>query len=115
MPDASGMTYLWNFGDGSPLSTAVNPTHRYATAGPFNVNLSVRSTAVLNGGLIGCMHDTIIAIKTIHPQPKTDFTFSKPSICILDNVTLTDNTDYKDGVSNIWNWNMGDGDRKSVV
>lgn len=114
MPDGSGMTYVWNFGDGSPLNTGVNPSHWFANEGPFNVNLSVASTAVLNGGAIGCTHDTTIAITTIHPQPKTDFTFDKPTVCAGDNVTITDNTDYKDGVANLWSWDLGDGTTRSI-
>jgi len=112
MPDGSGMTYLWNFDE--PLSptntsTSVNPTHWYSGTGPYDVSLTVSSLAILNGGAVGCTHDTIIQINTIHPQPKADFTYNKPSVCIGDNVTITDNTDGKDGIVNQWNWNMGDG------
>jgi PKD repeat protein len=31
----------WNFGDGSPVSTAQNPTHTYDTAGTYTVSLKV--------------------------------------------------------------------------
>jgi len=34
-------TYSWNFGDGSPVSTAAQPTHTFATAGHFTVTLEV--------------------------------------------------------------------------
>ncbi len=34
-------SYLWDFGDGSPTSTAVNPVHTYTTAGNFIVTLKV--------------------------------------------------------------------------
>jgi len=33
--------YSWNFGDGTPISTADDPTHTYATAGDYDVSLSV--------------------------------------------------------------------------
>ncbi|MBK8494662.1 MAG: PKD domain-containing protein [Chitinophagaceae bacterium] len=112
MPDGSGMTYLWNFDE--PLSpnntsTSVNPSHWYSGTGPFDVTLTVSSLAILNGGAVGCTHDTIIQVNTIHPQPKADFTYNKPSVCIGDNVTITDNTDGKDGIVNQWHWDMGDG------
>ncbi|MBK6635061.1 MAG: gliding motility-associated C-terminal domain-containing protein [Chitinophagaceae bacterium] len=112
MPDGSGMTYLWNFGETlSPnnTSTSVNPSHWYSGTGPFDVTLTVSSLAILNGGAVGCTHDTIIQVNTIHPQPKADFTYNKPSVCIGDNVTITDNTDGKDGIVNQWHWDMGDG------
>ena len=101
----NSFVYLWNFGE--PLSglanssTAKNPVHTYSSVGPFTVNLRVTSGA-------GCIHDTSIVVNTIHPQPKAAFDFNKPSVCIGDDVVLNDMSDYKDGVSNIWNWNFGD-------
>lgn len=41
----SNATLQWNFGDGSPVNTGTNPTHKYNKAGSFNVTL----TANLNG------------------------------------------------------------------
>ena len=40
-PDGSITGYSWNFGDGSAISTSVNPTHTYVTAGTYNVSLTV--------------------------------------------------------------------------
>jgi PKD repeat protein len=40
----AGSTFLWNFGDGQ-TSTDQNPTHTYATGGPFTVTLTVTSCA----------------------------------------------------------------------
>jgi PKD repeat protein len=37
-------TYTWNFGDGSPTVTSVNPTHVYASANTYNVSLTVLDT-----------------------------------------------------------------------
>jgi gliding motility-associated-like protein len=115
MPDASGMTYVWDLDDGTfPFPTSVDVTHWYAAQGPFNVKLKARSLAVLNNNVIGCETEIIKPLTTIHPQPKADFVFSKPSVCIGDNVLLTDNTDGKDGLVNQWFWNMGDGNNRST-
>ncbi|MBK8610904.1 MAG: PKD domain-containing protein [Chitinophagaceae bacterium] len=117
MPDLSGMTYNWNFGEtlsSTNTSTAVSPTHWYSSQGPFDVTLTATSTAVLNGGIIGCVKTIIIPLTTIHPQPKVDFVFNKPSVCIGDNVVITDATDGKDGLVNQWFWDLGDGS-KSVI
>ncbi len=96
------LTYSWNFGDGSPLSAALNPSHKYNFVGPFNVLLRATSNA-------GCVTDRVIPMNNIHPQPKADFSFSNPAgVCIGDAVTLTDLTDGKDGIVNQWNWDMGD-------
>src|SRR5207253_1764294 len=37
----SPINWQWNFGDGSGLSTAQNPTHQYGTAGTYNVTLTI--------------------------------------------------------------------------
>lgn len=36
---ASGITYSWNFGDGSAVSTATNPAHTYTANGTYSVKL----------------------------------------------------------------------------
>lgn len=111
-PDGSGMTYVWNFGDGSPQELSISPTHWYTSGiGPFTVRLSATSIAVpvLNGGAQGCNSFIDVVMNSIHPQPKADFVFNKPSVCIGDNVTITDNTDGKDGIVNQWHWELGDG------
>ncbi|PCI94137.1 MAG: hypothetical protein COB15_14845 [Flavobacteriales bacterium] len=37
----SNLTYLWDFGDGTPTSSLQNPTHTYTTSGPFYLCLTV--------------------------------------------------------------------------
>lgn len=103
--DATALTYTWDFGDpGSGTantSSGVNPAHFYTAVGPFAVKLQATSVA-------GCVHDTTISLNIIHPQPKADFVFSKPSVCIGAPVTVTDRSDGKDGTINQWFWDMGD-------
>jgi len=36
-----GLSYTWEFGDGSPISGATNPTHDYLTTGDYTVKLIV--------------------------------------------------------------------------
>ena len=40
-PDGTALTYLWNFGDGTPTSTAPNPSHTYTAAGTYDATLTV--------------------------------------------------------------------------
>ncbi|MCK0146239.1 PKD domain-containing protein, partial [Arenibacter sp. F26102] len=35
------LTYAWDFGDGTPVATAVSPTHTYAASGIYTVKLTV--------------------------------------------------------------------------
>jgi PKD repeat protein len=37
----SNVTYVWDFGDGSPISTSPNPTHTYAASGTYYVCLTI--------------------------------------------------------------------------
>ncbi|HLP13925.1 MAG TPA: PKD domain-containing protein [Flavobacteriales bacterium] len=41
----AGTTYSWNFGDGTPVSTATNPTHAFAAGGTYNVTLTMTNGA----------------------------------------------------------------------
>lgn len=40
-PEGTPLTYSWNFGDGSSLSTAANPSHTYQAAGAYTARLTV--------------------------------------------------------------------------
>ena len=40
-PDGGALTYSWNFGDGSAVSTAANPSHSYKAAGTYTAGLTV--------------------------------------------------------------------------
>lgn len=40
-PYGRALTYSWDFGDGSALSTAPDPSHTYATAGTYTATLTV--------------------------------------------------------------------------
>lgn len=68
LPDAftnestNATTWTWNFGDGSPTTTANDPNHTYATADTFDVSLAIFHSAT------GCA-DTMIKQMVIHPKP----------------------------------------------
>ncbi len=46
--NATGVTYEWDFGDGSPLSTNEPVTHKYNTSGTYNVTHSVKNSCNIN-------------------------------------------------------------------
>jgi gliding motility-associated-like protein len=71
--DAQTLSYVWNFGDASPTSTLLSPSHNYTGEGTFNVNLSVATNN-------GCIKDTTIAIVvSIKPQFQTNAAL--PAVC----------------------------------
>lgn len=50
--------WRWNFGDGSPISTAQNPTHTYANPGVYTVSLTVSN----NGGVTTNTYSRVIPV-----------------------------------------------------
>jgi hypothetical protein len=77
---ASVNSYKWDFGDGSPTSTQVNPTHTYAGSGQYIVTLTVyngcgsysTSLAInvsLTTGIVTLSNDQ--AVVNIYPNPAT--------------------------------------------
>jgi gliding motility-associated-like protein len=96
------VTYLWNFGDGSPAQSLAAPAHLYTATGPFNVRLE--ATSINN-----CRHDTTIVLNIIHPQPKAAFNMDKPSSCLGEPVQFSSNSNGMGGAVNQWFWNFGDG------
>jgi gliding motility-associated-like protein len=103
--------YNWDFGDPTSgavnISSGKNPSHTYNTVGPFDIKLQVESGA-------GCLHDTIIKLNTIHPQPLAAFTTDKIDVCIGGSFNFTDKTDPLDGTTTQWNWTLDDGNVKNT-
>ncbi len=88
----------WNFGDGSPISTAQNPTHPYSTGGPYTVTLAVVSTN-------GCV-DTLTQVINVYYQPNAGFNAN--GICVSDGTIFTDTSSVINSTIASWNWNFGD-------
>lgn len=91
------LSYEWDFGDGSPISTATNPTHTFLTNGSFTVRLIARSSA-------GCV-DTFSVGPLIIGNFTTFFT-GPSSICVNEPASFTNtSTPVPAGSS----WDFGDG------
>jgi len=72
-----GSSFIWDFGDGSPISTQNNPTHVYTNAGIYQVKL----IAFMPNGCIAS--DTII--KQIVILSDTTYNLPDAHICFGDN------------------------------
>ena len=54
------LSYWWDFGDGTPISTMMNPTHRYSDGGAYSVVLQTRNNRT------GCIYDTVKLVFVNH-------------------------------------------------
>ena len=91
--------YHWDFGDGN-FSTAINPTHTYATAGIKIIKHWIVTDK-------GCYSDTTQHTVTINPLPAANFTYTIPG-CQTRVITFTDASIPNAGNLNNWQWNFGD-------
>lgn len=108
----TSITYSWNFGDGSPLSSATSPSHTYALPGNYNVCLIATG---INPNLVTCS-DTFCTNVNIGANPtpciaNANFTFS--STGLIANFTNTSNV--VSGTITSYAWNFGDGSPVSNV
>ncbi len=105
-PDPN-LTFLWDFGDGSPTSTQENPSHTYNSLGYFDVILIATDT-------VGCS-DTLLKPNYIGISGNitytADFSVTDTVGCNPPNVHFTDQSTIG---TDSWHWEFGDGDTSAV-
>ena len=89
----------WNFGDGR-TSTSTNPSHTYAAAGTYTVNLTVTD----NDGASDTFSRSVTVIEP-NQTPTAGFNFSISGL----SVNFTNNSTDSDGTIISRLWNFGDG------
>ena len=72
-PDGSIVSYSWNFGDGSPVSTDPNPSHSYDTLGNYSVLLTVTDDD-------GAINTVAIPVSVIPNTPPTAQPVATPRV-----------------------------------
>lgn len=93
-------TYLWDFGDGTSVSTSTGPSHYYAAAGTYTVLLQVSNAS--------CVVDTSLQI-TVSPAPVAAIAASPVSGCAPLLVSFSNSTSGAPG----YTWDFGDGSLSS--
>jgi PKD repeat protein len=94
-------SHSWNFGDGSPVSNAVNPSHIYATAGVYSACHTIIGTSPT--GTFTCTYCDSILISG--PTPcNASFVFSQSA-----NIVSFASTSSGPGPITSHSWNFGDG------
>jgi len=99
-------SWQWNFDDPvsgtNNSSTLQSPTHFFATAGTYNVTLSVTNDK-------GCVSNPVFSLPVVvNPKPLAGYIV--PDVCLSDTYaqfTDTSHVSPPDNV-NVWQWNFGD-------
>ncbi|HSY75387.1 MAG TPA: PKD domain-containing protein, partial [Bacteroidia bacterium] len=84
----------WNFGDGTPASQQINPSHIYASANTYTVSLQVTDNN-------GCTNKTAPSI-VVNPLPQPGFLI--PVICMAGGTATVQLTATNSGTANITGW-----------
>lgn len=90
------LSWIWDFGDGSPTSSFQNPTHTYATTGDFTVTLTVNTANCTSTGTF---------LVSVEPAPNPSFTFDPLTGCSPLEVAFTNTSTGGDN----YIWDLGDG------
>jgi len=100
IPLGSITSYTWDFADGSPLSTLVNPVHTYTQANNYNILL----TAMSNQGCV----KTGTNVMQVYPLPQATVT---PifNACINDPAYINTNMSITSGSIGSYSLTYGDG------
>ncbi|MCO6500629.1 MAG: PKD domain-containing protein, partial [Vicingus serpentipes] len=97
-----GVTYTWDFGDGSPLNNNQNPSHQYVNTSFADVNYTV--TLIIES-VFGCF-DTIQKNITVYATPLVSFTPS-PLTQTYPSTTVSFNNTTSPGPWQ-YTWDFGD-------
>jgi gliding motility-associated-like protein len=99
---STALAYIWNFGDGSPVSNADAPVHTYAQPGIY----ALQFVAVHTGGCLAEAAPLEVVVSAA-AAPHIVAEPSAPAIFYLPNATLL----LQDigTASSAWNWDFGDG------
>ncbi|MBS1763915.1 MAG: PKD domain-containing protein, partial [Bacteroidetes bacterium] len=100
----NGVSYSWNFGDGSTSTDAV-PVHTYSTAGNYTVTLEATNSN-------GCKNTFVLPYSIhVNQTPKASFNKSKTSGCVPLTVNFTNTSTNAIGAS--YSWNFGNSQTSS--
>lgn len=99
-PAFSNISWIWDFGDFTGISTQKNPTHNYTQTGSFLVSLTVKNA-------LGCEKTTFDTISIVQ-SPTANFTYNVA--CESSNFRLNDASTVagNDPITK-WLWEFNDG------
>ncbi len=96
IPTGNITNWNWSFGDASANSNAQTPSHTYANAGNYIVNLTATSA-------FGCSNSNTVLV-TVNPTPNV--TFSTTSVCFGNATAFFNNSTISSGNISGWAWDF---------
>jgi gliding motility-associated-like protein len=99
---SGGIFYVWNFGDGSPVSNEEHPQHTYTQAGEYVVTMTALSGGACNSTIDSIrivVEDTAVADFTSDPSFPVQLTFPATGVNFFD----------RSIGARSWYWDFGDG------
>lgn len=96
-----GVSWAWDFGDGTPVFTSSNSNnvvHTYITPGNYIVSLTVITNNACS--------KTVTTNITVNEKPATDFVL--PGVCLSDAFAVFNNATTISSGALTYNWNFGD-------
>lgn len=96
--DQDGLLHEWTFGDGSPTSTSLAPTHQYELPGDYELCLTITDNCQT---ITNC--DTI-AVRCSPPTPNFNLEVDELAVSFLDT---------SEGEPTAWIWSLGDGNQST--
>jgi PKD repeat protein len=109
-PDGNVTGWDWNFGDGTAHSTAQNPSHTYASSGPFTVTLTVTDND--NAQSSPVQHQVTVGSA---PNQAPTAAFDPPTCTATVACQFTDGSTDSDGSVTGWDWDFGDSSPHSTA
>jgi len=91
----NGMSFLWNFGDGTPVDTMQNPVHLFTDSGQYNVQLIVFDST-------GCVASDTAYINFYIAPSLVQHSGIDTIICSIPSISLNTNSNCS-GCSYAWN------------
>jgi PKD repeat protein len=97
-------TWMWDFGDGSPIGNTQDTSYTYTNSGIYSVQLTVSDSN-------GCSSSVTYPNLVYASRPSPSFSY-KPIVCANEDIGILNNSSG-DGIS--YSWNFGDGNIDSVA
>lgn len=102
---SNALTYEWDFGDGSPITTANSPSHTYTSGGTFQVKLIAR-----NPNVCRVIDSTTLTVTIDTNTIDADFSVSIVDSCGPYTATFANNSKFGNTPNTaVFTWYFGDG------